>query len=82
MASPSKRAIESEIAELPKILELKVGKTTTFVRIEIYREEGTGAIRLSPANYVRKPLETFDISNAKLVSIPMAVGMQVSKLDL
>jgi len=82
MASPSKRAIESVTAEFSKTFELKVGEATTFVGIEIYREKGTGAIKLSQANYVRKLLETFDVSNAKPVSTPMAVGVQLPKLDL
>jgi len=75
VASSSKRAIESITAELSKTFELKVGKAITFVGIEIYREKVTGAIKLSQASYIRKLLETFDMSNAKPVSTPMAVGV-------
>jgi len=82
MASPSKRAIESVTAELSKTFDLKVGEATIFVGIEIYRKKGTGAIKLSQASYVRKLLETFDMSNAKPVSTPMAVGVQLPKLDV
>jgi len=82
MASPSKRAIESVTAELSKTFELKVGEATTFVGIEIYREKETGAIKLSQASYVRKLLETFDMSNAKPVSTSMAICVQLLKLDV
>jgi len=82
VASPSKRAIESVTAELSKTYELKVGEGTTFGGIEIYREKGTGAIKSSQANYVRKLLETFDMSNAKPVSTTMAVCVQLPKLDV
>jgi len=82
VASPSKRAIESVTAELSKTFELKVGEATIFVGIEIYREKGTGAIKSSQTNYVRKLLETFDMSNAKPVLTPMVVGVQLQKLDV
>jgi len=82
VASPSKRAIESVTAELSKTFELKVGEATTFVGIEIYREKGTGAIKLSQASYVRKLLETFDMLNAKPVSTLMTVGVKLPKLDV
>jgi len=82
MASSSKRAIELVIAEFSKTFELKVGDATTFVGIEINRDKGTGAIRLSQASYIRKLLEIIDMSNAKPVSIPMAVGVQLLKLDV
>jgi len=68
VASLSKRAIESVTAELSKTFELKIGEATIFVDIEIYREKGTGAIKSSQVNYVRKLLETFDMSNVKLLS--------------
>jgi len=80
LALPSKRAIESVIASLSKIFELKVGEATMFVGIEINRDKGTDAIRLLQTGYVRKLLETFDMSNAKPVSTPMAIG--VPKLDV
>jgi len=65
---------------LLKTFKLQVREATTFVGIEINGDKGTGAIRLSQASYVRKILETFDISNAKPVSTPMAAGVQLSKL--
>jgi len=79
LASPSKLAIESVIAALSRIFELKIGDATTFVGIEI--NEGMGAIRLSQASYVRKLLEMFDILNAKPVSTPMTIGVQLPKLN-
>jgi len=82
VASPSKRAIESVTAKLSKTFELKVEEATTFVDIEIYHDKGTGAIKLSQTSYVRKLFETFDMSNAKLVSTPMKVGVQLPKLDV
>jgi len=53
LASPSKLSIELVIAALIRTFELKVGDATTFVGIEIIRDEETGVIRLSQANYVR-----------------------------
>jgi len=41
LASPPKRAIESMIAVLSRTFELKIGDTTTFVGIEINRDEWT-----------------------------------------
>jgi len=79
VASPSKRAIESVTAELSKTFELKVGEMTIFVGIEIYHEKGTGTIKSSQANYVRKLL---DMSNAKSVSTLMVVDVQLPKLDV
>jgi len=65
---------------LSKTFELKIGEATTFVGIEINRDEGTGAIR-SQTSYLRKLLETFDMLNAKSVSMPMTVGEQLPRLD-
>jgi len=39
LVSPSKRAIESVIAALSRIFELKIREATTFVGIEINRDE-------------------------------------------
>jgi len=82
VASLSKRAIESVVAKFSKTFELKLVEATTFLGIEIYREKGTSAIKLSQASYVRKLLETFDMSNAKPISTPVAVGVQLPKLDV
>jgi len=64
LASSSIRAIESVIESLSKVFELKVGEATTFVGIEIKHNKETGAINLSQADYVRKLLKMFDMSNA------------------
>jgi len=81
LASSFIRSIESVIEFLSKVFELKVG-ATTFVGIEIKRNKETGAISLSQAGYVRKLLKMFDMSNAKPVSTPMAVGVQLPKLEV
>jgi len=82
LASSSIRAIDSVIESLSKVFELKVGEASTFVGIEIKRNKETGAIRLSQAGYVRKLLKMFDMSNTKPVSTPMAVNVQVPKLEV
>jgi len=82
LASSSIRAIESVIESLSKVFELKVGEATTFVELEIKRNKETGAISLSQAGYVRKLLKLFDMSNAKHVSTPMAVSVQLPKLKV
>jgi len=61
---------------------LKVGEVSTFLGVEIKRNKETEAISLSQAGYIRKLLEMFNMSNAKHVSIPMSVGVQLPKPEM